>query len=64
MHNDANVNIGDLVRLRSGGPDMTVMELADGLNNDEGLNFVTCVWFNEADDLCSEDFPLAALNAL
>ncbi len=32
---------GDTVKLKSGGPDMTVLKLLDSM--------VTCVWFNKGD---------------
>ena len=46
-------NIGDVVKLKSGGPDMTIKQYYDE-------NSVRCIWF--IDGLLKEDFfPAAAL---
>jgi uncharacterized protein YodC (DUF2158 family) len=51
------MNIGDVVRLKSGGPFMTVTYI-DVLNNDE----LTCEWFEQNRGPCSKSkFPLAAV---
>lgn len=54
---------GDLVRLKSGGPTMTVFEVAPAR---EGRgNVVRCGWFEGSDakwgDVCDGGFPVAAL---
>ena len=42
------MNPGDVVRLKSGGPPMTVV-VVDG-------SYATCTWFDEANKLQKEDF--------
>jgi uncharacterized protein YodC (DUF2158 family) len=40
------INIGDVVRLKSGGPKMTVNGIQES-NEIEKRNLVHCVWFEE-----------------
>ncbi|GHC35152.1 hypothetical protein GCM10010096_00040 [Alcaligenes pakistanensis] len=47
-------NVGDVVQLRSGGPEMTVLAV---LHSGE----VTCAWFTPDDAIQSEKIPIAAL---
>ena len=47
---------GDVVRLKSGGPDMTVTEI----NDYEGKKTAECVWFDKTKQ-CSGRFDLDAL---
>jgi len=49
---------GDTVRLKSGGPKMTIVEV---YNSDNGLS-AHCTWFGATNDLQDGHFPLAALN--
>jgi uncharacterized protein YodC (DUF2158 family) len=42
---------GDLVRLRSGGPVLTVKSVSD--------NWVICTWFGDYGELLSAGFPIA-----
>lgn len=49
-------SIGDVVMLRSGGPQMTVIA-------QKGAGRVACAWFNGADERFSQDFPSGALKA-
>ena len=42
---------GDLVRLRSGGPVLTVKSISD--------NWVICTWFDDYGELLSAGFPIA-----
>lgn len=47
--------VGDVVRLNSGGPIMTVQEV-------EGADQVFCVWFDKTKQ-CHGRFPLATVRA-
>jgi uncharacterized protein YodC (DUF2158 family) len=47
-------NVGDVVSLPSGGPNLTVYKL-------EGAAAVSCVWFDEAGVLRREMLPVACL---
>ena len=47
-------NVGDVVQLRSGGPEMTVLAVLRG-------NVATCVWFTHEDAIRSKKIPLVAL---
>lgn len=51
--------VGDLVRLKSGGPLMTVKDVYDDPNNpflkDYG-GYVKCTWFDEKNALRSSEF--------
>jgi uncharacterized protein YodC (DUF2158 family) len=49
---------GDLVRLKSGGPLMTVTEVDRGL----GYVIVFATWFDEKHELRSGSFPMSALS--
>jgi len=54
-----NIDIGDIVRLKSGGPDMTVSKI-----NEDGF---TCIWFNKLETGSfifqeAENIPYSALN--
>ncbi len=44
---------GDLVRLRSGGPVLTVKSISD--------NWVICTWFDDYGELLSAGFPIAMI---
>lgn len=52
--------IGDVVKLKSGGPDMTVEKLGKGMT---GEMFVTCVWFKDGTPV-KFDFSPPALCAV
>jgi len=47
------LHAGDLVRLRSGGPEMTVKSVQG--------NWVICTWFNEYGEFQSAGFPIAMI---
>jgi uncharacterized protein YodC (DUF2158 family) len=51
-------NAGDIVKLKSGGPRMTVENL--GRDSRSGASRVTCTWF-EGGDVKSHVFPAEAL---
>ncbi|WP_372402914.1 YodC family protein [Alcaligenes faecalis] len=50
--------IGDVVQLRSGGPEMTVIDM-----NQKGEN-VKCVWFMIDNRSRTQSFPAASLMAV
>jgi uncharacterized protein YodC (DUF2158 family) len=56
IDNDTNntLIVGDLVRLPSGGPFLTVCKM-------EGPSAVSCVWFDDAGSLRREMLPVACL---
>jgi uncharacterized protein YodC (DUF2158 family) len=54
-----NFKVGDVVRLKSGGPDMTVNAVGVGICNDQ----VYCVWF-DGKKKGGESFPPEALEAV
>lgn len=41
--NEVNIKLGDVVRLKSGGPMMTIYEMTD--------NRISCKWFDEKHNL-------------
>ena len=47
-------DVGDVVKLKSGGPKMTV----EKIDEDE---FIHCVWFDEMNVTQSQGFPASAL---
>lgn len=62
---DDRFSIGDVVRLRSGGPPMTVTNVGIAFNPNRPTGnvrrtSVTCVWF-EKDTMLQEKFPTNAL---
>ena len=52
-------NTGDTVRLKSGGPNMTVTGVGDP--HETGTVWVTCEWFDEKETHQSSTFPADAL---
>ena len=48
-------SVGDTVRLKSGGPTMTV----EAVDHHEGVNTVHCVWFDDKKQLQRQTFPMA-----
>lgn len=52
--------IGDLVKLKSGGPQLTVDSLnyidIPGTKNKVYTGFVLCKWFDEEVELCEDEF--------
>ena len=55
-------NIGDIVRLKSGGPAMTVTDV--DLNDDDGTYWVSCTWFDEKGQRASSSFPAATVETV
>jgi uncharacterized protein YodC (DUF2158 family) len=53
----ADFSVGDVVRLKSGGPKMTVMWLPDR----EYTSAYTCAWFASDDERKTERFPAESL---
>jgi uncharacterized protein YodC (DUF2158 family) len=51
------ISEGDVVRLKSGGPPMTVTEVDSGL----GQRLVFVVWFDSNNELRSGTFPAGTL---
>lgn len=47
------MQIGDVVRLKSGGPKMTILAMDE--------TQATCAWFNRNGRNQSDDFPLVAI---
>ncbi|MEJ1160782.1 YodC family protein [Prosthecomicrobium sp. N25] len=53
----ASIEPGDVVMLKSGGPAMTVIEVAD--------NIVTCLWYADGEEvLRTSSVPVIALTAV
>jgi uncharacterized protein YodC (DUF2158 family) len=52
-HTTPLLHRGDLVRLRSGGPVLTVKSISD--------NWVICTWFGDYGELLSAGFPISIL---
>ncbi|MFL9594463.1 YodC family protein [Aeromonas veronii] len=47
------LKVGDIVRLRSGGPNMSIVSIKDGC--------CECAWFKNDDTLGQATFPIALL---
>ena len=45
MSNDNTFNVGDIVKLKSGGPDMTVKELVTSIGSGGFDGKYRCQWF-------------------
>ena len=59
MDKFANYKVGDVVRLKSGGPDMTVVKFGS-LRNNPNLGYVACDWF-VGDKLHRDNFYYSTL---
>ena len=58
MSNEANIKIGDTVRRRAGGPDMTVVDVEE---DDTGELTIFCVWFDEKNNEMTAQYPARTL---
>ncbi len=55
----SNIKKGDIVCLKSGGPEMTVQEITKFT---DGFDKATCVWFNNAnEEALTKVFDIEAL---
>lgn len=53
------LKVGDIVTLKSGGPDMTIVEIGETY---EGSSMQAwCSWFKSSNEPETKHFPLAAL---
>lgn len=50
-------NVGDTVQLKSGGLVMTV----ESLQQHEGVDMVSCVWFDEKNEVRRQTFPVTVV---
>lgn len=55
-----DIKIGDVVKLKSGGPDMTVMKIGK-FGYDEHLQSAQCSWFKSSNEVERDIFPIEAL---
>ena len=51
--------VGDIVQLRSGGPDMTIISVGISYISKEPL--VGCKWFDASHTIMSDEFPPESL---
>jgi hypothetical protein len=58
---DRPIMLGDVVRLKSGGPSMTVMSIVRGPANRSGLDVAITTWFADAARQSVGDFPSCCL---
>ncbi len=58
MPNEDNIKIGDTVRRKAGGPDMTVVDVEEA---DSGQLTIFCVWFDEKNNEKSGQYPARTL---
>ena len=42
----SNFSAGDVVQLKSGGPDMTIQDIGDYSIDENGTQSANCVWFD------------------
>ncbi len=56
----SNFKAGDIVQLKSGGPNMTV----DWVSNEEGVETASCSWFDEKNKRQFERFLVTSLVAV
>ena len=58
MSNEDNIKIGDTVRRKAGGPNMTVVDVEE---DDSGQLTIYCVWFDEKNNENSGQYPARTL---
>ncbi len=58
MPNEDNIKIGDTVRRKAGGPDMTVVDVEE---DDSGQLTILCVWLDEKNNEKSGQYPARTL---
>ena len=56
-----NLKVGAIVALKSGGPDMTVIEYPYMENGIQYMDKVKCTWFDKTDNLHEKVFLIANL---
>jgi uncharacterized protein YodC (DUF2158 family) len=61
MSDEANIKIGDRVRRRAGGPDMTVVDVEE---NDTGELTIFCVWLDEKNSEMTAQYPARTLRLI
>ena len=57
MSNEDNIKIGDTVRRKAGGPDMTVVNIEE---DDTGQLTIFCVWFEKSNEKTAQ-YPARTL---
>ena len=57
MPDEKIIEVGMVVALKSGGPQMTVERV-------DSNNITTCMWFDECSDIRSEQFDAKMLDAI
>jgi len=54
MSNEVNIKIGDTVRRKAGGPNMTVVDVQE---EDSGQFTIYCSWYDEKNNEQQGQFP-------
>lgn len=56
------LHVGDVVRLKSGGPDMTISECPlKNAHGEDNPNYVKCKWFDKEGQLSNGTFEIGIL---
>ena len=58
MANEVNIKIGDTVRRKAGGPNMTVVDVEE---DDSGQFTIYCVWRDEKNNEQRGEYPAGKL---
>lgn len=56
-----DIRIGDVVKLKSGGPSMTVDDIGDYSMDEDGTQSARCVWFDDKKKVECRPFLLSSL---